>query len=486
MTFRAALMLLPWCLVVAVVSAQPTTGPTAQPDPIVLVPATRPSDLPPLPTPGKPIGDWPARGFRNPSTQPYSAYDKRPLDERWFAEAEQRIEQLRTAPLRVEVVDADGKPVTAAAVHVRMTRHAFHFGSALADGMMRRSSRRSDADRARYQAAFPRLFNTGTLEGGLRWANWINPRFRPATLEILDWMKQQRLAVRGHTLVYPGWSHLPRHLQSLREKPEAINAAVAEHIADLAGTLRGRVWSWDVLNEPHTHQDLQRIVGYEQAAEWFRLARAADPDARLVVNENNTIESGVKLDGFLKAVQALVDQSAPFDAIGLQGHFRSSRFHPETNPLPTPQLWWERLQKFADFGKRLEITEFDVFNDSDTAPLRFNEADEARLTYEFMTLAFSHPQVDAFSLWGFWSGSHWMGNAPIYRKDWSLKPSGEVFFNLVFHRWWTDVRGTCDAGGRFETRGFLGDHEVEVRAGDRSVTRTFRLTREANVVRVQF
>lgn len=479
----ASLMLLPWLF--ATVSAQPTTGPTTRPDRILLVPATQPSDLPPLPDPGKPIGDWPQSGFRNPSTQPYSAYAGRAFDEQWFADAERRIAELRTAPLRVEVVDADGKPIAGAEVHVRMTRHAFHFGSALSDAMLRDSSRRPDVDRARFQAAFPRLFNTATLEGGLRWANWINPRFRPVTLEIIDWVEQQRLALRGHTLVYPGWAHLPRHLQSLQDKPAEINAAIAEHIADLAGTLRGRVWAWDVLNEPHSHQNLQRVVGYDQTAEWFRLARAADPNARLVVNENNTIESGLKLDGFLKAVQILVDHGAPFDAIGLQGHFRASRFHHETNPLPTPQVWWERVQKFADFGKRLEITEFDVFNDTEAGAVRFNEADEARLTYEFMTLAFSHPQVDAFILWGFWSGAHWMNNAPIYRKDWSLKPSGEVYFNLVFHRWWTDVRGSSDAGGQFETRGFLGDYEIEARVGDRSARKPFRLTKDANVLRLQ-
>jgi GH35 family endo-1,4-beta-xylanase len=271
----------------------------------------------------------------------------------------------------------------------------------------------------------------------------------------------------------------------MQEQPEAVKQAVAEHIADLAGALRGRVWAWDVLNEPHTHQNLQRIVGYDQTAEWFRLARAADPQAQLVVNENNTIESGVKLDGFIKAIQILVDNQAPFDVIGLQGHFRASRFHPETNPLPTPQVWWDRLRQFAAFGKRLEITEFDVFNDSDNLAVRFNEADEARLTYEFMTLAFSHPQVDSFILWGFWTGAHWMNNAPIYRRDWTLKPSGEVFFNLVFHRWWTSVDGVTDANGRFETRGFLGDYEIEVRVGERTVKEPFRLTREANVVRLQ-
>lgn len=361
--------LMPWLCLAAAAAAQTTSAPTTRPDQLRLVPATRPSELPVLPTPGKPIGDWPERGFRNPSTEPYSAYRDRPFDEKWFADAEQRIVHHRTAPLRVEVVDADGKPLVGAAVSVRMTRHAFHFGSALSDGMLLPSGRRSDADRARYQAAFLRLFNTATIEGRLRWTNWINPQRQPQTLQIIDWLESQHLALRGHTLVYPGWGHLPRHVQAMQEQPDALKQSVAEHVTQLAGALRGRVWSWDVLNEPHTHQNLQKIVGYDQTAEWFRLARAADPNARLVVNENNTIESGVKLDGFIKAIQVLVDNRAPFDVIGLQGHFRASRFHPEANPLPTPQTWWERLQRFADFGKRLEITE----STSSTTPttLRF-------------------------------------------------------------------------------------------------------------------
>lgn len=439
------------------VLAQPAPSSTAPA--IRLVPATQPTDTPVLPTPGKPIGDWPRHGFVNPSTQPYSAYADREFDEAFFRDAEARINTHRRAPFRIKVLNPDGTPAAAAKVHVRMKRHAFLFGSALGDAMFL-PNRTADQDRARFQSAFAAIFNGATLEGGLRWHHWEDPKRRPITLQIIEWLESHRIALRGHTLVYPGWQHLPDALRTLESDPDALRRTVADHVREQATALRGRVWAWDVLNEPHSHQHLQRVLGYETTADWFRIAREADPQARLVVNENNTVESGQKLDGFVKAIDILVNNNAPFDAIGLQGHFRASRFDPEKNPLPTPQLWWERLQRFAQYGKRLEITEFDIFNDTPDAPVQFTEADEARLMYEYLTLTFSHPQVDCFFLWGFWDGSHWMNNAPIYRRDWTLKPSGQVFFNLVYDRWWTDEMLTTDAEGDAVVSGFLGNYTV--------------------------
>lgn len=63
-------------------------------------------------------------------------------------------------------------------------------------------------------------------------------------------------------------------------------------------------------------------------------------------------------------------------------------------------------------------------------------------------------------MWGFWDGSHWKDNAPLYTNDFSIKPAGRAY------------RATGSSGdqGRFQTRGFLGRYEIRVTRGDRQKT----------------
>jgi endo-1,4-beta-xylanase len=123
---------------------------------------------------------------------------------------------------------------------------------------------------------------------------------------------------------------------------------------------------------------------------------------------------------------------------------------------------FKRLDRYAAFGKELEITEFDI----DT----FDEVTQADYTRDFMTATFSYPSVKAFVMWGFWEGSHWRPRGAMLRRDWSPKPNAEVYKDLVFKRWWTNANGKTGAQGTFATRGFLGEYEIEAKAGGKSKT----------------
>ncbi|MFC3343183.1 fibronectin type III domain-containing protein [Paenibacillus abyssi] len=87
---------------------------------------------------------------------------------------------------------------------------------------------------------------------------------------------------------------------------------------------------------------------------------------------------------------------------------------------------------------------------------------QAMFTRDLLTATFSHPNVESFTMWGFWDGAHWQSNAPLYRADWTLKPAGEQWQRLIYNTWWTDVRGVTDAEGTYKTRGFYGDYEIAV------------------------
>ena len=147
---------------------------------------------------------------------------------------------------------------------------------------------------------------------------------------------------------------------------------------------------------------------------------------------------------------------------GLQSHFPA-------RVTPIDDLM-KRFDRYAAFGKDLEITEFDI-NTTD-------EGTHADYTRDFMNAAFSQPAVRAFMMWGFWEGSHWRPQGAMLRRDWSVKPNGKVYNDLVFKQWWTNADGKTNSQGNYATRGFLGDYEIGVKSGAKTKTVKVSLPKE--------
>lgn len=106
------------------------------------------------------------------------------------------------------------------------------------------------------------------------------------------------------------------------------------------------------------------------------------------------------------------------------------------------------------------MTEFDV-NITD-------EQLQADFTPDFYIALFSHPAVEGIMTWGFWERNHRLPDAAMVRKDWTLKPNGHVWTDLIHKQWSTDAQGEADEAGKCNVRGFLGEYEVTVTFGGRS------------------
>jgi endo-1,4-beta-xylanase len=395
----------------------------------------------------------------------------------WRAAAEQRIEQYRKGPLKVRVLDAQGKPISDAQVHVRMTRHLFGFGTAVDFGRVMGSSY-NPTYRAKLEnlTGDGRTFNMATPENDLKWPSWESewPIPNRRKIDVINWLRVKGYHIRGHNLLWPDWQWMPDDIQQNRNNPQYIYDRVRNHIAALAGhrDIRSKLRDWDVLNEPAHLTALRDVFNgwgsYERGEDFyvdvFKWAKAADSTARLYINEYNIINNYANEQptrNYYKWIIArLIAKGAPIEGIGIQGHISA--------PLPSMSEVKAALDEMAVFGLPLAITEFDVTG--------VPEEVEANFMRDFLTMVFSHPAVESFVMWGFWSGAHWRNNAPIFRSDWSLKPSGQVFLDLVFRRWWTDTTGVTGPDGSWSVRGFLGDYAVEVRVGEASFTKTVRLT----------
>lgn len=386
----------------------------------------------------------------------------------WRRIAAERIERLRKAGLTVTVTDAAGRPLPGVNVRAQMIRSAFGWGSAV-DA---RTLLGGGPDSERYRRIILENFNKVVLENDLKWHAWMTDRQR--ALDAVRWLRERGLSVRGHVLVWPGKQNLPKQVVELLNHPGALRSAILDHITDEAGALRGQLVEWDVVNEPYTNFDVQTaLTGVTRDAApdaverhaaalvpFFKAAREADPGVKLDINDYSILETGGKdaahQEHYERTIRALLAAGAPLQGIGIQGHFADDL-------TPIPRLW-EILDRFGKFKLPIQITEFDV-NVSD-------EALQADYTRDFLTAMFAHESVIGVLIWGFWEKRHWIPNAAHYRADWSLRPAGQAWLDLVRKQWRTDAEGITDARGQWKARAFDGDYEITASSNEKTATVT--------------
>jgi GH35 family endo-1,4-beta-xylanase len=382
-------------------------------------------------------------------------YEGRSGDATWRREALARIEKIRKGDLAVTVLSAAGSPVAGARVHAMQLRHAFGFGTCVDAGFLTGNT----PDDERYRRTVLSLFNRAVFENDMKWqATWNGPS--AATDEALHWLREHDITVRGHNLVWPSWRWLPEELRPYRDDPVQLKAITAQHITSLVSHYRGQLVDWDVVNEPYTNHDLIDALGGQSImVDWYKLAHQADPDCRLVLNDFGILDgpqNNAHREAFYKTIQFLLDHGAPLEGLGIQSHFGTD--------LPPPTQLLAILDRFAEFGLPIESTEV-----SFALADRQLQADYLR---DYLIAMFSHPDVQAVMLWGFWAGRHWRPEAALYELDWTPRPIAQEWIDLTQKTWHTDAQMATDSQGIAHTRGFYGTYEISISApgGDKTLT----------------
>ncbi|WP_329307392.1 endo-1,4-beta-xylanase [Streptomyces sp. NBC_01260] len=171
---------------------------------------------------------------------------------------------------------------------------------------------------------------------------------------VTGFARQHGQTVRGHTLVWH--SQLPGWVAAL---PTArVGAAMTGHITEEATHYRGAVAAWDVVNEPFNEDGTFRTspfytaMGSGYIATALRAAHAADPDAKLYLNDYNIEGLGAKSDAMYALASELIDEGVPLDGVGMQAHLAVQ--------YGFPYGMRENMQRFADLGLDVAVTELDV------------------------------------------------------------------------------------------------------------------------------
>jgi endo-1,4-beta-xylanase len=218
--------------------------------------------------------------------------------------------------------------------------------------------------------------------------------------EIVALAQQSGQSVRGHTLVWH--NQTPAWVQGLNATD--LRAALNNHVTNLVNHWEGELYAWDVVNEPLNEDGtlrnsfwLQRL-GESYIADAFRAARAADPSAKLYINDYNTDGLGAKSDGMYRLVQSLLQQGVPIDGVGFQSHLAVQ--------YGFPSGMRQNLQRFADLGLDVAITELDVrmVLPSDSAKL----ATQATYYRDVTNACLAVTRCVGVTIWGYTDKYSWI------------------------------------------------------------------------------
>ncbi|WP_276483420.1 endo-1,4-beta-xylanase [Paraflavitalea pollutisoli] len=293
----------------------------------------------------------------------------------------------------------------------------------------------------------PAQFNAITAENAMK-AQHLQPRWGEFRFEaadkLIDYAQQHQMKVNGHTLVWH--SQMPSFARRIRNA-DSLRQFFTSHIATVAGHYKGKVYSWDVVNEALNEDGSLRkspflnLLGEQYLEEAFKLAQQADPGAELYYNDYN-IEQPKKRAGAIALIKKLQASGARIDGVGIQGHWR-------INNLPLAEIEKSILAYHA-LGLKVMFTELDISvlpnpwdaNTADvsntsttkkegmnpyTAGLPDSVHTQLSQAYEqlFQLFLKHRDKITRITFWGVGDGQSWLNNFPI---------GGRTNYPLLFDR----------------------------------------------------
>ena len=354
-----------------------------------------------------------------------------------------RIESLRKGDFTVRLLDAAGNPVKGEAEY-ELKRHRFWFGTALNPAALFGNDKIGEEDVRKYRETFLAYFDHAVAEGGHRWANMEREARGKHTdqrgLDIYQWCEDNEIPIRGHHVF---WEPNDKKVEWMG-KGATRESDVKHRMNHLFDLYRGKIIEWDLNNEILRYRDYHKVDN----ADLFKWAKQIYPEGVFYLNEHPIITrfmGGPQYEKYVELIDSLLAEGAPVGGLGVQGHFGEDTLDPE--------LVWHVYETLGKYDLPIKVTEYDnTIKD---------EKEQARQMRHFLKLSFAHPKVEGVLLWGFWGGRHWMGErAALWRENWSIKPAGQVWVDLMTRDWHTAGKATLRDGGSLSFRGFYGEYDV--------------------------
>ncbi|XP_031256147.1 endo-1,4-beta-xylanase 5-like, partial [Pistacia vera] len=358
----------------------------------------------------------------------------------WNSHQNESIEKKHKRRVRIQAVDSHGKPLTNAKLSIEQK-----VSSTVPIGC---ATNKNILNNVKYQQWFTSRFGITTFENEMKWYS-TEPSQGKEDYSIADamlqFMKQNHIAVRGHNVFWDDPKYQPGWINSL--SPSALALATENRAKSVVSRYKGQLIAWDVVNENLHFSFFENKMGANASETFYKYANQYDPPTLMFMNEFNTIEeisdqksSPANYLKRLRKIQSYLGNGAQV-AIGLESHFR----------VPNLPYMRASIDMLAAAGVPIWLTEVDVENGPN----------QTLYLEQVLREGHSHPNIGGMIIWGAWSpqGCYRMC---LTDNNFNNLPTGDVVDKLL-HEWGIrKLDGTTDANGFFEASVFHGDYEVKI------------------------
>ncbi len=261
--------------------------------------------------------------------------------------------------------------------------------------------------------------------------------------QFVEFGEQHDMHIHGHTLIWhsqaPDWFFEDQNGDPV--SPEVLKQRMKDHIYVVVGRYKGRVHSWDVVNEAieddgtYRESKFYEILGEDFVKLAFQYAHEVDPEAELYYNDYS-MANPRKRAGVVEMVKKFQKEGVPVHGIGMQGHIGLN--YPDINEFE------KSIEAFGALGKVViseldlsvlpspwgdtgaEISQnFEYEDKMNPFPDGLPEEVEQQFTkryIDFFKLFLKHQdKISRVTLWGVNDRNSWKNNFPVRgRTDYPL------------------------------------------------------------------
>jgi endo-1,4-beta-xylanase len=283
---------------------------------------------------------------------------------------------------------------------------------------------------AKYNGVVTKEYNTITAENAMKFKN-LHPEENTYFWEDADYLVAYALSnnkrIHGHTLNW--YTSLPAWVTGYSGDSLAWENLLKTHIQTVVTHFKGKVASWDVVNEAFNDDGTLRNsiwvqhLGSDYIARCFQYASQADPDALLFYNDYGHEYSSAKRTAIINLVNNLKSRGIPIHGIGMQFHMTYTQTDANISAA---------ISAAASTGLKVHLAELDIRLNNDKTFTAFTSTLAAQQAAKYKYVVQAYNAIPSGQKYGITTWN--VGDADSWIPGWLGAPDWPLPFDQNYLR----------------------------------------------------
>jgi GH35 family endo-1,4-beta-xylanase len=365
------------------------------------------------------------------------------------------IEAYRKSDAWVQVVDRAGRPIDDVKYAIRQVGSSFGFGCSLpffkSPDVDTHADYKPPAVTPPELNSFLNVFNYSVIAFSGQW-RFTEPRQGQVNYADLDqyvsWCQEHTIRCEFHFIT----GYQPTWFKIL--SPADQTRVLLARTRDLENRYGNRISDWQLLSDR---------IGLDQVAQVFAEMRKAEPHVRLGLADEVRFSPAQGAAKTQSATMTCIEDLRQLRQKNVQVDFLSIEARHPTGLWASGSDIYAALDAISRENVPVHIAEFGVpigaRIEGDVIEGRWTPELQASYYEHFLTICFSHPNVEAINIMGI-GPTTWMEGQGLLDEHYEPTPAFNALQRLIGRQWRTQLSGVLGFDGAASFRGFHGAYQM--------------------------